>query len=178
MQFLTSSIKQNAKIIDLFKIPSTPKIFTLCKLMFQAAYKSALQQQYEQQQYNMLQRLQGATYIVQQRPLAPSVQPGAKSTENLISSASNGAAFGSSLSCECLEDGTVVSSPMQEHPKSHFLSTAAQRKSIDSIFYNSQPSTTTPQLSRNSSMERTNELGPKTASRPPMMVEKSEVTRL
>lgn len=148
---------------------------------FQAAYKSALQQQYEQQQYNMMQRLQGAPYMVQQQQQRPpmAVQTsGAKSTENLISTPNEATTFDSSLSCECLEAGVVAGSPMQEpHPHSHFLSNAAQRKSIDSIFYNSQPSSTPSTLSRNSSVERTNETVT-VASRPPTMVEKSEVTRL
>ncbi|CAB3364207.1 Hypothetical predicted protein [Cloeon dipterum] len=136
-----------------------------------AAYKSALQQQYEQQQYNMLQRLQGTAYMVQQRPSTPSQAPGAKSTESLISVTSGGGTFESSLSCECLE-AAAVGSPVQEH--SHFISNAAQRKSIDSIFYNSQPVVggTPPVLSRNSSVERTNE------ARTSLLVEKSEVTRL
>ncbi|XP_059470294.1 uncharacterized protein LOC132193562 [Neocloeon triangulifer] len=142
-----------------------------------AAYKSALQQQYEQQQYNMLQRLQGAPYVLQQRAPTPSSNPGAKSTENLISGSATpgGGTFESSLSCECLEAG-AVGSPLQENPPSHFLNNSVQRKSIDSIFYNSQPvvSNTPPMLSRNSSIERTNE----SKSRPPSMVEKSEVTRL
>jgi hypothetical protein len=129
----------------------------------------------------MMQRLQGAPYMMQQRPpMAPGVQAsGAKSTENLISTPGNNemTAFDSSLSCECLEAG-VAGSPMQEqHPHSHFLSNVAQRKSIDSIFYNSQPSSTPSTLSRNSSVERTNEIVT-VASRPPLMVEKSEVTRL